>query len=150
MTAVKILIDTNIIIYAHSNHPLEAGKRQIATSWLNQLEKEKRGYLTTQVLGEVSRQLLRILAADLKRAYPKLASEVQALLTDYMKRFQVILIEPQDIVEALRGVEKHSLSFWDALIWACAKSNDIDTILTEDGPSGAVIEGVRYLNPFLE
>ena len=44
---------------------------------------------------------------------------------------------------------QHGLSFWDALIWAAAKENDVPMIYTEDFQDGRDIEGVRYSNPFL-
>ena len=36
----------------------------------------------------------------------------------------------------------------DALIWATAKLNNVQTVLTEDQPSSSLIEGVRFLDPF--
>ena len=43
---------------------------------------------------------------------------------------------------------QHQLHYYDSLIWAAAKLNQIQEIVTEDGQHGRVIEGVRYLNPF--
>ena len=37
-----------------------------------------------------------------------------------------------------------------AVVFAVAKQNEIPVILTEDGPSGATIEGVLFKNPFIE
>ncbi len=52
------------------------------------------------------------------------------------------------MAEALRGVDAHRLSFWDALIWAVARLNQVPIVLTEDLPGGQTwIDGVRYLNP---
>lgn len=41
------------------------------------------------------------------------------------------------------------LSFWNALIWAAARQNDIAAVLSEDFQHGREIEGVRFTNPFL-
>jgi predicted nucleic acid-binding protein len=49
---------------------------------------------------------------------------------------------------ALSGVSQHGLSFWDALIWAAARENGVTLVYTEDFPSAAEIEGVRFENPF--
>jgi hypothetical protein len=34
-------------------------------------------------------------------------------------------------------------------IWSVAKSNNIPSIFTEDGPIGQTIEGVTYINPLI-
>lgn len=52
------------------------------------------------------------------------------------------------VLEGCRGSAAHKLSFWDALIWAAAKLNEVPYVLTEDGDHGTSIEGVTYLNPF--
>jgi len=40
------------------------------------------------------------------------------------------------------------MSYWDAQIWASARLNQIPLILSEDFDAGAIIEGVRFVNPF--
>ena len=50
--------------------------------------------------------------------------------------------------EAARGVAEYQLSYWDAQIWACARLNQVQVILTEDLPGREYLEGVRYRNPF--
>ncbi len=52
------------------------------------------------------------------------------------------------VMEAIRGRIEYQFSFWDALIWAAAKRADVKRIYTEDFPSGRVIEGVEFINPF--
>ena len=54
------------------------------------------------------------------------------------------------ILEAVRGVRIHQMAFWDAQIWASARLHQIPLIFTEDFNVGAVIEGVRFVNPFEE
>ncbi len=48
----------------------------------------------------------------------------------------------------MRAVVGHQMHIYDAHIWAAAHVNGVPTILTEDLPSQAVIEGVRYVDPF--
>ena len=50
---------------------------------------------------------------------------------------------------ATAAMKPHSLSFWDALIWAAAKENGVGLIYTEDFQHGRDVEGVRFENPFL-
>ena len=52
------------------------------------------------------------------------------------------------VLEALRGVRDHSLSYYDAQVWAAARLGQVDAILSEDFNPGAVLEGVRFVNPF--
>jgi predicted nucleic acid-binding protein len=52
------------------------------------------------------------------------------------------------VLEAVRGVRDHQLAYWDAQIWATARLNQVPLVLSEDFSNGAVIEGVRFVNPF--
>ncbi len=61
---------------------------------------------------------------------------------------EIVSITAAVTLEACRGAVRHSLSLWDAQIWAAAKLNQIPVVLTEDAPHGRVIEGVRYRDPF--
>jgi predicted nucleic acid-binding protein len=60
----------------------------------------------------------------------------------------VLALTPAVVLEACRGCERHSLSIWDALIWAVAKLNQVPYVLTEDAEHDRFLEGVRFLNPF--
>jgi len=50
-------------------------------------------------------------------------------------------------LEAARGVRDHRFNFWDAQIWATARLNQIPVIFSEGFSSGAVVEGIRFVNP---
>jgi predicted nucleic acid-binding protein len=52
------------------------------------------------------------------------------------------------VLEAGRGVRDHQLSYYDSQIWAIARLNQVPTIFSEDFSDGAVLEGVRFVNPF--
>jgi predicted nucleic acid-binding protein len=39
------------------------------------------------------------------------------------------------------------MSFWDAMLWAVAKENEVTEIGTEDFQDGRLAEGVRFRNP---
>jgi predicted nucleic acid-binding protein len=64
------------------------------------------------------------------------------------RTFETFPITPQVVLEAIRGVRAHQLSFWDAQIWAAARLNQIPILFTEDFNPGTVLEGVRFFNPF--
>jgi predicted nucleic acid-binding protein len=52
------------------------------------------------------------------------------------------------VLEATRGVQDHLLPYWDAQIWATARLNQIPIVFSEDFNAGAVLGGVRFVNPF--
>ncbi|HNT77368.1 MAG TPA: PIN domain-containing protein [Anaerolineae bacterium] len=135
-----ILVDTNVLVYAHDL--TEPVKRQQALDVLDRLVAANVGFLSTQVLAEFYNTVTRKLKPPLEIAEA----------TDQMQRFiqvwTVLLVTPQVILEAVRGVQAYTLSFWDALIWAVARLNGIGVVFSEDFNDGATIEDVRFVNPF--
>jgi predicted nucleic acid-binding protein len=51
------------------------------------------------------------------------------------------------VLEALRGVGEHMLSYYDVQIWAVARIWQVAVILSEDFNPGAVLDGVSFANP---
>lgn len=137
---VEFLVDTNILVYAYDRS--EPAKQTRALSILRQLPYSGAGAISTQTLAEfynaVTRRLKERLTAD--EAYERLQNLEQS--------WPIINVTAPIILEAARGVQQHQFSFWDALIWATAKLNQIPIILSEDFNTGSTIEGVRFLNPF--
>lgn len=52
------------------------------------------------------------------------------------------------VLDALDLHVLHQVSFWDALILQAARQSGCVQLLTEDLQTGAVIGGVRIVNPF--
>jgi predicted nucleic acid-binding protein len=71
-------------------------------------------------------------------------------MTNYLRSWLVYDLTGLVILEAVRGVHRHRLPYWDSLIWATAKLNGVANLLSEDFNNGATLEGVHFLNPFLE
>ena len=46
------------------------------------------------------------------------------------------------------AVAGHSLSFWDAMLWATAKRAGCQVLISEDGQDGRLLGGVTWVNPF--
>jgi predicted nucleic acid-binding protein len=57
------------------------------------------------------------------------------------------LITGPIVLEAVRGVRSYNMAYWDAQIWASARLHQVPLIFTDDFNNGAVIEGVRFVNP---
>jgi predicted nucleic acid-binding protein len=72
----------------------------------------------------------------------------QTMVREYQTAWAVPIPTSATLDQALRGVEEHGLGCWDSMIWAVAHERRLDEILTEDGPTGTVVEGVLFLSPF--
>jgi predicted nucleic acid-binding protein len=64
-----------------------------------------------------------------------------------MLAFPVLMLTGPVVLEALRGVGEHMLSYHDAQIWAIARLGQVGVILSEDFNPGAVLDGVSFTNP---
>ncbi len=134
------LVDTNILIYAFDSS--EPVKMAAARETLGRLAQEGDGCTSTQVLSEFAVNARR-------KCTPALSADEVLVQLGKIERFlKVLLIEPQHVEMAVRASEKLSLSYWDALIWAVAKDNQVSVIVSEDGPSGSRVDGVLFQNPF--
>lgn len=137
---VAILVDTNVLVYAYD--PSETVKGPRARTVLAQIEAQGSGAVTVQVLNEFFVTVTR------KIASPLTMEEAEQRVRTYVSTWPVLDLTPRAPLEAIRGVREHQIAYWDALLWASARLNGIPNLLTEDGPTGAVIEGVRWVNPF--
>jgi predicted nucleic acid-binding protein len=138
MTA-RFLVDTNLLVYIYDRS--EPAKQKIAETLYDRLTLSGRGVISTQIMAEFFNVTTRRLSQPLppEAAYRR--------LENYQRSWEVVNVTPTIVLEAVRGVIDHQLSFWDALIWATAKLNQIAVILSEDFRSGASLEGVRFVNP---
>jgi predicted nucleic acid-binding protein len=136
-----VFIDTNILVYAYDR---AAGRKQErALETLDHLVIHGRGRLSVQILGEFFR------ATTTKLKPPLPVADARTELSTLARTWPIVPITPLVVLEAARGVDQHGLSYWDAQIWATARLNQIDVILTEDFSEGRVLEGVTFRNPFL-
>lgn len=135
-----LLVDTNILVYPHD--PSDPMKQRLARELLDELVRLRRGAVSTQIIGEFFNALTRKISTEL--TLPQ--AETRALNT--MLVFEVLDLTSSVVAEAVRCAVRNQMSYWDALIWATAKLNGIDTVLTEDIQSNGAVEGIRYINPF--
>jgi predicted nucleic acid-binding protein len=61
--------------------------------------------------------------------------------------FPVLPLTGPVVLEALRGVREHLLSYYDAQVWAVARMGQMAVVLSEDFNPGAVLDGVSFTNP---
>ena len=128
----RALIDSNVLVYAFD--PASRHKQARAAHLLEQLEPIGRGVLSTQVLGEFTD--------------PLTPSGPVSSSNDSGPAWPVLPITTPIVLEAARGVRDHRMSYWDAQLWATARLNQVEVVLSEDFQDGRVLDGVRFVNPF--
>jgi predicted nucleic acid-binding protein len=137
--ATRYLVDTNMLMYALDRR--EPEKRARAREVLRRVGGAGTATLPAQVLSEFANACLRKLEP---RPEPgTVRREVERL----MLVFPVLPITAPVVLEALRGVGEHMLSYYDAQIWAAARLGQVGVILSEDFNPGAVLDGVSFANP---
>ena len=140
MTVTNLLVDTNVLVYAYDRS--EPVKQKRALEILDDLAKAEIGVLSAQVLSEFFNSVTRKIVSPLSVA------DAYERVKNYVAAWTILDLTELVVLEAARGVRDHQFSFWDAQIWAVARLNQIPLVLTEDFQTGAVVEGVRFLNPF--
>jgi predicted nucleic acid-binding protein len=138
----EILIDTNVLVYAHDRTDLRKQHRALAV--LDRLAETALGILSTQSLAEFCA------VAMYKIPSPLSPEQAYAQVAHLMRVWPTVDITPQLVLEAVRGVRDYQLSYWDAQLWAAASLNNVPLIFSEDFKPGATIEGVRFVDPFAE
>lgn len=137
---VRYLLDANVLVYALDAR--EPEKREKAKGVIRSTALAGSAALPVQALSEFANVCLR-------KLQPPLAPEEVRLEVERLSlAFPVLPLTPLVAGEALRGVRDHRFSYYDAQVWAVARLGQVPTILTEDFNPGAVIEGVRFLDPF--
>ena len=134
-------VDTNVLAYAHDRS--ETRKQPEAQARLEELWRERTGVLSTQVLQELYVVATRKLDPPMRRAA---ARELVALYGEW----PVVQVDVALVVSASELEERHTLSFWDALIVEAARRAGATRLLTEDLQQGRRIGGVSIENPFTD
>ena len=130
-------VDTNILIYAFDR---SAGdKHRIAVDLMTRLWTERRGCISLQVLQEFYVASTR----KLKLPTDEAASQVRRLGLWRVHRPLV-----NDILAAIDLHQRHSVSFWDALILRSAQASQCSVLWSEDLSHGQRWGGLEVRNPF--
>ena len=138
----RIFVDTNVLVYAYDRS--EPQKQQQALQALDRLAVTGVGAISTQVLSEF------FVAVTHRISAPLSVDEAYERVKNYLQSWTILNLTGIVVLEAVRGVRDHQFNFWDAQIWAIARLNQITVIFSEDFDTGAVVEGVRFVNPFAE
>jgi predicted nucleic acid-binding protein len=137
MSGRRLTLDTNILFYAMDQ---EAGERhQLAIKIVDRAIVFD-SVLTLQSLGEFYAAVTR------KDKMP--AREAEAQIKDWMDLFPIVSAKSKSLIRAIKAVNQHTLSFWDALLWAVARDAGVTMILSKDFQHDRVLEGIQFCNPF--
>lgn len=132
----KSFLDTNILIYAHTD--LDLRKQVVA----QQTIASEDTCLSTQVIQEAA----NILFKKFQFAWP----DIQAVLMEAIGNNNLHTNTAFTISEACRIAGRYGFSFYDSLIIAAALESDCLILLSEDMQHGIVIDQkLTIKNPFL-
>ena len=134
----KTFIDSNILIYAFDDS--DERKRKMANQVLSDLWSQDAGTLSVQVLQEFYTNVTR------KIRNPIAKPTAHRVVNHYSKWCGATTAH--EVQAAFRIESAALISFWDALIVACAQNNGATRILSEDMQHGQVIAGIAIVNPF--
>ena len=137
MPTTPAFVDTNVLPYAASTDPTEAGKRDAARRIL----VANPVCFSVQVAQEFFVNATRKLKPPLSRA--------DAL--GFLEQINPVAVAPLDyglFEEATRLSERFQISYWDAAIVIAAKKLNCVTLYSEDLSHGQNFDGIVTTNPF--
>jgi predicted nucleic acid-binding protein len=132
-------VDTNVLAYAYDRS--EAAKQPVARALLEALWRDRAGVLSTQVLQE-----LYVLAT--RKFDPPMPRAAARELVVVYASWPVVQVDVPLVLAASELEERHTLSFWDALVVEAARRAGATRLVTEDLQAGRRIGGVAVENPF--
>jgi predicted nucleic acid-binding protein len=139
MSSQLTFLDTNVMVYAYDGS--DAEKCEKSQAILRSCWSNGSGLLSTQVLQEFYVTVTRKLPKNLSR------TKAREVLSIY-SAWPVYQPTPADVIAASELEEKHSLSFWDALIIVAAQNSGATTLVSEDMQDGRQIGSLKIMNPF--
>ncbi len=137
----RVLIDSNIFVYAFD--PADPAKQERALRLIEDVTRENDLVLSVQVLNELAWILLR-------QKFGIDPADVREIVDEIQQSARVVPLTSDLTLKALTSGLGHGLSFWDGLIWAAAHLHRVSIVYTEDFQHGRDVEGVRFVNPFVD
>ena len=130
-------VDTNVLIYAFDRSAGE--KHGIAADLVTRLWMERRGCISIQVMQEF------YVSATRKLQMPEEQATVQLRR---LRLWRVHRPSVDDILAAIELQQRHSVSFWDAMILRSAQASRCSVLWTEDLSNGQRWGEMQVRNPF--
>lgn len=137
MLSAETFLDANILIYACSRTPQDAGKQQRAED----LVLNTFFGLSTQVLQEFIANALR------KKSLGITEAGIDATL-ELASRVPVLPVTLELIIRAVTLRRRYQVSHWDSTIIAAAQALGCTTLYSEDLTHGQTFGSLQVINPF--
>lgn len=132
-------VDTNLLVYAHDLSEID--RRPVAQASLDELWRTRTGTLSTQVLSE-------FYVVATRKFDPPMTRRAAREVVGAYSAWPVVQADAALILAASTLEERHTLSFWDALIIEAAARSGARRLLSEDLQAGRRIRGLTIENPF--
>jgi len=128
-------IDTNIVIYAHSD--IDLTKQNIAQKLLS----SDNAYLSTQVLQET----INVFSKKNKHNW----NEIEKIIVELISNNPILKNNEQTILKAAKVAANYKFSFYDSLIISSALECNCSILYSEDMNANQVIDDkLTIINPF--
>jgi predicted nucleic acid-binding protein len=134
-----VFVDTNVLVYAHDAS--ETVRQPAAQAVLAELWQARTGSLSTQVLQE-------FYVVATRKFDPPMPRREACDLVEAYSHWRLVQIDTALVLAASKLEERHSLSFWDALIVEAARRAGASRLISEDLQTGRRLAGVLIDNPF--
>jgi predicted nucleic acid-binding protein len=135
---MRAAIDTNVIVYAEIEPDSDKGR--FARQLVNACVRHD-GIIAAQVLGE--------LLAVVRRKKPELMPHARAVVEDLAEALKISPTTGEVMCAAAALLRDHELQVWDAVICIASAEAGGTHLLSEDMQDGAVIDGLKIINPFV-
>ena len=139
MAGALTFVDSSVLVYAHDLS--EEVRRPVAQALLDELWASRTGTLSTQVLQE-------FYVVATRKFSPPLARAAARDVVSAYAAWPVMSPDAAMIMAASQLEERHTLSFWDALIVEAARRSGAGRLVSEDLQAGRRIVGITIENPF--
>ena len=141
MKEPKALIDSNILVYSIDRS--EEEKYVVAKELVQKLIDEG-FFLSVQNLTEFYSVSTQKIERPIEHTKAK-------KFIEYLEEIEEVKIKPLKTENLMKGTEiteKHDTDYWDALIAAVMKENNVEKIYTENTGDFKAIKGIEAKNPF--
>jgi predicted nucleic acid-binding protein len=138
MLAVKVFVDTNVLLYSHDRTNLEKARQ--SKIWLRELAAHGAAVVNLQVQNELTHVLLR-------KNWLKTPEETFSIVANLAELGDSPLTR-REVREARQLHLRSRYSWWDCLLLASALELGCTHFLSEDMRDGQTIESLTIVNPF--
>jgi len=131
-------VDTNVLLYIHD--PRDSRKQRAAVELVSSLPN-------AVLLWQVACEFVNAVRKLRDESFGPL--EAWAELQQLRRVWPLAMPTPNCLTAAVRLIESHSLSLWDALLLAACAEAGVRTLYSEDLSDRRTYGGVHIHNPFL-